>query len=515
MAETKKSKKPSLADGVKNKRLAHLIRTHERVVKDVGKAYGTGEGLTGEKAKAHQELLKRAHASHKEQLNDLLKPGKEEEFNEEDREVRERKAAERKEKAVAKKNEKPAKGEGKPVKEESKPTPEPATEKKGPGRPKKTTPAVDAAVEKASESMAKKDKPAKKDTPAKKDKPAKTEKPTSEKTPTANKKDDKDQPSGPRNFGAKKEKSTIWDDAKAAGGGMSWGELSGDEKTGGGTGKPKNFGAKKRGDGGYWEEERKASAARAEKGKKQGSFDESSFDQVKRDNSDDMGTFRKPEGVNVEAVNPTAKPDAAKPDKKGLGRLRGTLTKIGKFLEGSEKEARKKGEAAAAGSPPPTPPTPPAAGGGGAPPPTPPSGGGKRVPKSPAPASPAPASPDPASPDPASPADGGYPTPGGRSRAFQGGHSAFNNVGAVQDIRIGGDNSGDITGGSPFSSNNQYLPGSYGGVGGGGGGAATITNSGRATGGGKGPTISNSGAARAHPRAKNATRGGRRTTRSS
>ena len=474
MAEAKKPKKPSLADGVKNKRLAHLIKWNERIVNNVGKAYGTGDGLIGAKAKAHQDLLKKAHASHKEQLNDLLKPGKEAEFDEEDRKIKERKAAERKESPVAKKKDKPAE-----TKAESKPASAPATaEKKPRGRPKKTTPAVEAAVSKATKSMAKKE------TPKAETKPA--EAPAQEvSTPdTTVKQDDKGQSVGPRNFGAKKEKSTIWDAAKAAGGGMSFGELPADAKTGGGTGKPKNFGAKQKGDGGYWAEERKASAERARRG-----FAAENFDKVSEDNyTPGVGLTSKPgtpvKNPTVTSVDPSA-PKSAEEAPKKPGRLRGTLTKVGKWFGGSEVEARKRGEAAAAGSPPSPPSTPPAPAGGGATPPTPPAGGGAKPPTPPA--------------------------GGGRSEAFQGGHSAFNNAGAIQGNTFQGDISGGVTAGSPFSTNNQTL--NYGG-GVGGGMPSTITNSGRATGGGKGGAVSNSGVASSHPRAKNAARSGRRTTKS-
>lgn len=483
-----KKKKASLADGVKNKRLQGHIRMHEGIINNPGKTYGSGEsgwvkgkyepGLTGDKLIEHQKFLRRVVTNSENELKRLTDPKTEESYNLEDKEVKERKAKERKENPVAKKKDKPAE-----KKAESKPASAPAAaEKKPRGRPKKTTPAVEAAVSKATESMAKKDKPAKKETPKAETKPV--EAPAQEvSTPdTTVKQGDKGQSVEPRNFGAKKEKSTIWDAAKAAGGGMSFGELSGDEKTGGGTGKPKNFGAKQKGDGGYWAEERKASAERARRG-----FAAENFDKVSEDNyTPGVGLTSEPstpvKNPTVTSVDPSA-PKSAEEAPKKPGRLRGTLARVGKWFGGSEVEARKRGEAASAGAPPSTPPTP--AAGGGATPPTPPAGGGAMPPTPPA--------------------------GGGRSGAFQSGHSAFNNVGAIQGNTFQGDISGGVTAGSPFSTNNQTL--NYGG-GVGGGMPSTITNSGRATGGGKGGAVSNSGVASSHPRAKNAARGGRRTTKS-
>lgn len=475
-----KQKKPSAADNVKNRRLQGHIRMHEGIINNPGKYYGTGADLYDDKSAKHQELLKKVVSNSQSELKRLLDPKTEESYNLEDQEVKERKAKERKENPVAKKKDKPAE-----TKAESKPTSAPAAaEKKPRGRPKKTTPAVEAAVSKATESMAKKDKPAKKETPKAETKPAETKPakaPAQEvSTPdTIVKQGDKGQSVEPRNFGAKKGESTIWDDAKAAGGGLSFGELPADAKTGGGTGKPKNFGANKKNDGGYWAEERKASAERARRG---------FLEMTRTDEGEkDQGLVSEPsespvKNPTVTSVDPSA-PKAAEEAPKRPGRLRGTLAKVGKWLGGSEVEARKRGEAASAGAPPSTPPAPRA--GGGATPPTPPAGGGATPPTPPA--------------------------GGGRSGAFQSGHSAFNNVGAIQGNTFQGDISGGVTAGSPFSTNNQTL--NYGG-GVGGGMPSTITNSGRATGGGKGGTVSNSGVATNHPRAKNAARGGRRTTKS-
>lgn len=457
-----KQKKPSAADNIKNKRLQGHVRLHEGVISNPGKYYGTGDSLHGEKAKQHQDLLKKVVKNSQSELKRLLDPKTEESYNLEDQEVKERKAKERKENTVAKKKDKPAE-----TKSESKPASAPAAaEKKPRGRPKKTTPAVDAAVSKATESMAKKDEPAEKETPKAETKPA--EAPSQEvSTPdTTVKQDDKGQSVGPRNFGAKKEKSTIWDDAKAAGGGLSFGEAPSDTKSGG-TGKPKNFGAKQKGDGGYWAEERKASAERA----RRGSMEMMETDDWKKDeglvSEPGKSSAKSPEVTPVNPSAPAAPAEA--PAGKGKGRIR---TAIDKW--------RNRGSSA--GAPPSTPPAPGA--GGGATPPTPPAGGGATPPTPPA--------------------------GGGRSGAFQGGHSAFNNAGAIQGNTFQGDISGGVTAGSPFSTNNQTL--NYGG-GVGGGMPSTITNSGRATGGGKGGAVSNSGVATNHPRAKNAARGGRRTTK--
>lgn len=453
-----KQKKPSAADNVKNRRLQGHVRMHEGVINNPGKYYGSGADLHGEKAKQHQDLLKKVVSNSQSELKRLLDPKTEESYNLEDKEVKERKAKERKENPVAKKKDKPSE-----MKTPDKPAnaPKPSAEKKPRGRPKKTTPAVDAAASKAAESMAKKEEP----TSA----PAETSKPSGQEITTADttvKQDDKGQSIGPRNFGAKKEKSTIWDDAKRAGGGMSYGELPADAKTGSGTGKPKNFGAKQKGDGGYWAEERKASAERA----RRGSMEMMETDDWKKDEGLVSEPGKSPaKSPEVTPVNPSA--PAESPAEKGKGRIR---TAIDKWRNRGSK----------AGSPPSTPPAPAAGGGGGATPPTPPAGGGATPPTPPA--------------------------GSGRSEAFQGGHSAFNNAGAIQGNTFGGNVSGGVNAGSPFSTNNQTL--NYGG-GAGGGMPSTITNSGRATGGGKGGAVSNSGVATNHPRAKNAARGGRRTTK--